>query len=269
MSAMPLVSVCIPSYNSAEFVAATVDSVLAQTFADFELIITDDCSSDRTVEVIRGFSDPRISLIQNGQNLGLEGNWNKALSCSRGKYVKLLCADDLLYPDCLKRQVDALEKDSEVVLAICNRDVINAKGKPVLRRSTRLTGRVNGAKLIRNSIRWGSNLIGEPAVGLFRKDAFSPGAVFHNAYLADLALWAEILKHGDAFVDATCLAAFRLSRAQASAKIGHRQAAGFRKFAHSLRKDSFYRVNAFDSCLGSTLSLPWCLLRNAFLSFAC
>jgi glycosyltransferase involved in cell wall biosynthesis len=270
MPSQPRVSICIPSYNSEEFIAATLESILAQTFADFEVVIADDKSTDRTRPIIKGFTDTRIRLIENEHNLGLGRNWNKVLSCTQGEYVKLLGDDDLLNPECLARQVAALEQpaNASAVLAICNRNVINVRNEVVMRRRFPFgPGLVSGRKLIRNSIRWGSNLIGEPVVGLFRKRALNEEAVCDrsNPYVADLALWAELLKRGDAFIDPDYLAGFRISRAKTSARIGRRQAAYFRDFVRAMRRDSFYRVGLLDMMRGYILSAQWCLLRNLFI----
>jgi len=274
MRSPPLVSICIPSYNSEEFIATTLESLLGQSFTDFEVVISDDKSTDRTISKIKSFNDPRISLIQNEQNLGLGGNWNKVLSYARGEYVKLLGDDDVLYRECLSRQVAALENpvNAGAVLAICNRNVINARNEVVMRRRFPFgPGLVSGRKLIRNSIRWGSNLIGEPVVGLFRRRELSRSAMCDasNPYVIDLALWAKLLKRGDAFIDADYLAAFRISREKTSAKIGRRQAAYFRDFVRAMRRDSFYRVSVFDMMPGYLLSAQWCLLRNLFIHSAC
>lgn len=270
MPSQPLVSVCIASYNCEEFIATTLESVLSQKFVDFEIVIADDKSTDRTISIIKGFNDPRIRLIENEQNLGLVRNWNKVLSCARGEFVKLLGDDDVLYPECLARQVRALQHpaNASAVLAICNRNVINARNEVVMRRKFPFgPGLVSGRKLIRNSIRWGSNLIGEPVVGLFRRAELNQNALGEpsNPYAADLALWAELLKRGDAFVDLDYLAAFRISRAKASAKIGRRQAVYFRHFVRAMRRDSFYRISLLDMVPGYVLSAQWCLLRNLFI----
>ena len=270
MHSQPLVSVCIPSYNSEEFIAGTLESVLSQKFVDFELVIVDDKSTDGTIPIIKGFNDPRIRLIENQQNLGLGHNWNKVLSCARGEYVKLLGDDDVLYPECLARQLRALEHpaNASAVLAICNRNVINARSQVVMRRRFPFgPGLVSGRKLIRNSVRWGSNLIGEPVVGLFRRRDLNQSAMCDpsNPYVIDLALWAELLKHGDAYVDPDYLAGFRVSRQKTSARIGRRQAAYFRDFVRAMRRDSFYRVSLLDMMPGFLLSAQWCLLRNLFI----
>ncbi len=270
MRSQPLVSVCVPSYNSEKFIGTTLQSILSQTFADFEVVIADDRSTDGTIRILKGFKDPRIRLIENEQNLGLGRNWNKVLSCAGGEYVKLLGDDDVLYPGCLARQVGALEQpaNASAVLAICNRKVINARNEVVMRRRFPFgPGLVSGRKLIRNSIRWGSNLIGEPVVGLFRRRELKQSAMCDpsNPYVIDLALWAELLKHGDAFVDTEYLAGFRISRQKTSARIGRRQAAYFRDFVRAMRRDSFYRVSLLDMMPGYVLSAQWCFLRNLFI----
>jgi glycosyltransferase involved in cell wall biosynthesis len=270
MRSQPLVSVCIPSFNSEEFIAMTLESVLSQTLTDSEVVISDDKSTDGTISVIKRFQDPRIRLLENEQNLGLGANWNKVLSSARGEYVKLLGDDDVLYPQCLARQISALKNpaNASAVMAICNRNVINARNEIVMRRKFSFgPGLVSGRKLIRNSIRWGSNLIGEPVVGLFRRRELNQTAMCDasNPYVIDLALWAELLKHGDAIVDPDYLAGFRISRQKTSAKIGRRQAAYFRDFVRAMRRDSFYRVSLFDVMPGYILSAQWCLLRNLFI----
>ena len=270
MSQRPLISVCIPCYNGSKFIGRTIESVLAQTFTDFELLLVDDKSSDDTVSIIRGFTDRRINFRQNDRNLGLALNWHEVLSQSVGKYVKLLCEDDILHPNCLAFQKEILEdpSNSSVVLAVCNRNVINSHGRVILsRRLPFVSGKVSGNTLVRKSVCWGSNLIGEPVVGLFRREAWAgivmPDAL--NPYLADLWLWAQLLKKGDAFVDPRFLASFRISSGAVSSKVGLRQAAYFHSFAKSLRQDSFYRITRLDESMGFALSMQWCLLRNLFI----
>ena len=270
MSQQPLISVCIPCYNGAEFLGRTLESVLAQTFTDFEVVLADDKSTDDTASVVGGYRDPRIKFTRNERNLGLGFNWNLVLSRSTGKYVKLLCEDDLLHPECLARQVETLENNArtKVVLAICNRKVINEKDRIVLSRGHLFgSGIVNGAALIRRSIRWGSNLIGEPVVGLFRKEILERTRMCdpNNAYVTDLSLWAELLKHGDAFLDQEYLAAFRISHGAATARIGRSQAAAFRRFARTLGRDGFYGITSLDLLSAYAMSLQWCVVRNLFL----
>ncbi len=271
MSSQPLISVCIPVYNNEKFIAQTLESVLAQTYAHFEVIITDDHSTDATVATVKRFNDPRIKLIQNATNLGMIGNFDFAMSQATGKYLKLLCGDDIIYPDCLRRQVEALEdpSNSRVVLAVCTSDVINARSEVVLRRRSRFAaGRIAGANLIRNCVRWGTNFIGEPGAGLFRKNAADGPSPFDpaNPYLIDMDLWVQLLKRGDAFIDKTPLAGFRISTDSASKKLGFKQASYFRRFARKMYASHNYGVTRLDVLAGYFLSLQWCFLRNWFIN---
>ena len=92
----PRVSICIPTYRGAAYLAATLDSVLAQSYSNFELWILDDNSPDDTQTIVARYTDPRIKYVRNTQNLGPEGNWNKCMDLAQGKYFKLLPHDDLL-----------------------------------------------------------------------------------------------------------------------------------------------------------------------------
>jgi glycosyltransferase involved in cell wall biosynthesis len=94
----PAISVCIPTYNAALWIAATIESVLAQTRRDFELVILDDCSGDDTLSIVRQYEDPRIRLLVHERNMGAEAAWNRLLAEARGRFMKLLCCDDLIHP---------------------------------------------------------------------------------------------------------------------------------------------------------------------------
>jgi glycosyltransferase involved in cell wall biosynthesis len=272
MSLQPLVSVCIPCYNSEEFIASTVESVLNQTLGDFELLVSDNRSTDSTYSILRTFKDGRIQLHQNETNVGLCENWNRILSRASGKYVKLLCADDLIYPDCLSRQVAILENpaNATVALTLGSRDIINARGEVILRRKASCgRGRVSAQELFRKTVRRGTNLIGEPAAVLFRKEALDKSGQLDtsNPFAIDLALWAALLKSGDAFVDPEFLAAFRVSAGAASTEIGLKQAGFFRQFVRDYRREARFEVTPLDVVSGYALSLVRCFLRNLFIRF--
>lgn len=108
------VSVVLPVYNVAKFIQQTIESVLQQSFQDFELLVLDDCSTDDTVERIRTFTDSRVKLIVNPQNLGRAGTDNAALSFVRGRYIAKMDGDDLCHPERLARQVAYLDSHSNV-----------------------------------------------------------------------------------------------------------------------------------------------------------
>jgi len=113
---MPTVSVIMSAFNAEAFLREAIDSVLAQTFHDFELIVIDDGSADRTLELLAEYSDPRIRIIHNQSNLGAGAARNRGLRLARGKYIAVQDADDASVPDRLAQQVAYLEARPEVGL---------------------------------------------------------------------------------------------------------------------------------------------------------
>ena len=109
MASQPLVSVSMPAFNAAKYLASSIESVLAQTYQNFELIIYDDGSKDRTREIIQSFSDPRIKIILADQNQGLIVARNAIAQQAQGKYIALLDCDDIAEPTRLEEQVAYLE----------------------------------------------------------------------------------------------------------------------------------------------------------------
>ena len=111
---MPKVTVLMPTYNVAPYVKEAVDSVLGQKYADFELLVIDDCSTDNTVEVVRGISDPRIRIVRNDSNMGLANNLNRGLSLIHTEYVARMDGDDIAEPHWLGEELSVLECHPEI-----------------------------------------------------------------------------------------------------------------------------------------------------------
>jgi glycosyltransferase involved in cell wall biosynthesis len=125
----PLVSIGTLSYNSAAFIRETIDSVISQTYSNWEYIICDDCSADDTVSIIKSYADPRIKLFVNEKNLGYYENGSRLRRRLNGDFVKILDHDDVLYADCIERQANILLDRADVTLVTCDADFINAAGK--------------------------------------------------------------------------------------------------------------------------------------------
>jgi glycosyltransferase involved in cell wall biosynthesis len=107
-----IVSVLMTAFNREEYIGEAIESVLASSIKEFELIIVDDCSSDRTVEIALSYQakDSRIRIYINEKNLGDYPNRNKAAAYAKGKYLKYLDSDDVMYPHCLEVMVTAMER---------------------------------------------------------------------------------------------------------------------------------------------------------------
>lgn len=108
------VSVCIPTYNGAAFIAEALSSVLAQSFTDFELLVVDDGSNDGTLELLRSFTDKRLQIHQNQQRLGIPGNWNRCVALAQGEYLTIFHQDDVMLPENLARKMQMLTHAADV-----------------------------------------------------------------------------------------------------------------------------------------------------------
>jgi glycosyltransferase involved in cell wall biosynthesis len=103
----------MPVFNSEKFIYQAIQSILDQTFQDFELIITDDGSTDNSLSIIETFNDKRIKLIKNTSNLGLTASRNDAINISNGEYIAFLDSDDISRQDRLEKQIAFLENNKE------------------------------------------------------------------------------------------------------------------------------------------------------------
>jgi glycosyltransferase involved in cell wall biosynthesis len=127
----PLLTVLMPVYNGATYVADAISSVLGQTFTDFELLLIDDGSTDESLDVIRGFRDPRIRVERQLHNRGLIETLNSGLQLARGALLARMDADDLSHPQRFAVQVDYLRAHSDVAGVSCAFDMIDACGVPL------------------------------------------------------------------------------------------------------------------------------------------
>jgi glycosyltransferase involved in cell wall biosynthesis len=125
----PTVSVIMPVYNGAVFLHAAINSILTQTFTDFELIIVNDGSKDNTEDIIRTFKDGRIVYIKNEVNLKLIKTLNKGLDLAKGKYVARMDADDISLPYRLEKQIEAFNSNSQIDIVNVNAFILSEDGK--------------------------------------------------------------------------------------------------------------------------------------------
>jgi glycosyltransferase involved in cell wall biosynthesis len=131
----PTVSVIIPAYNHERFIKECIQSVLDQTFQDFEIVITDDASSDRTVEIIKGFDDERIKLFKHTENQGASVAANHCITHATGKYIAMLSSDDAWYPEKLEIQVKYLDKHPEIGVVFGKVDWVDETGQIIKAKS--------------------------------------------------------------------------------------------------------------------------------------
>jgi glycosyltransferase involved in cell wall biosynthesis len=200
MSETPLVSVCVPTYNYGRFIRQCIESVLAQTYSNWELIICDDCSTDDTAEIVRAYAeDPRIRYVKSEVRLGMNANIKRAAEYGRGKYLKVLCSDDWLAPNCLEVLSALMERHPRVALATSAEVSANEAGKPL--RIQFLFGKtlsvLSGEEMLNRMAR--GNGFGGNSSFLIRTSAYRDigGYDDHCHYAADYDLAARLCRVGN------------------------------------------------------------------------
>ena len=124
---MPLVSILMPVYNTAPYLKEAVDSILSQTFTDFELIVLNDCSPDNAEEILDPYNDPRIVRYQGERNAGLANILNVGLDMARGKYIARMDSDDISLPNRLEVQVNFLKSHPDIDLVSVGMQLFGTK----------------------------------------------------------------------------------------------------------------------------------------------
>ncbi len=225
---MPEVSVCIPAYNGERFLREAIDSVFAQEYQDFEIVVSDDASTDQSNEIVHSYHDPRLRLYRNEIGIGIPGNWNLALGKARGRYIKFLFQDDVIYPDCLSTMVNAMKANGTVGIVFGRRDVDEQDGlcaehfylylknlHEPLERNHRLQAFNEGKGLLESCIKLGGlyfNYIAEPSFVMLDSTLIPRVGYFDNRLRqnADYEYWLRFLMVSDAYFVDRPLGRFRL-----------------------------------------------------------
>jgi glycosyltransferase involved in cell wall biosynthesis len=192
----PHVCIGMPVFNEEHFIGAAVESLLAQTFEDFELFIIDNASTDRTEEICQKFAvaDSRVRYLRNESNLGAAANFARALEFASGRYFLWAGGHDLWDSELVARSVAVLEERPEAVIALAECRWIDRSGDPLLRRSghTDTSGMSSVERFF--TVLWGNM---HPILGLIRSDALSRTRGVQECMGADLLLLCELALHGD------------------------------------------------------------------------
>lgn len=202
------ISICIPIYNGEKHLTTCLQSVINQTFDNFEVILVDDMSTDNSLEIAQKYTllDSRFKLKKNSENLGLVGNWNRCIDLAEGKWIKFLFQDDYLEPTCIEEF--SKFADNTYSLIACRRHIIfeSVSKKTELSyksftENLSLDAIFEGKTSIPRSIfckavydYLGHNFIGEPTAVMFRKDIISKHKSFNPKLiqLCDLEFWTRI-----------------------------------------------------------------------------
>ena len=212
--APPLVSICIPTFNGANTIAMTLESVINQTFSNYEVIISDDGSTDETLNIVNYFRDSRIRVLDQVPRTTVAANWNRCIDAALGKYVKLMGQDDILLSECLHEEIETFNSYSDNQLSFCfsKRNIIS-KSNQLLIASRGLTLEspiVQIRQILPKVIRSGSNPFGEPVAVLMNHEMLTKAGEFAGDYLIDLDMWLRLLTIAPAVSTQKTLMAFRV-----------------------------------------------------------
>jgi len=228
--AKPKVSFLIPVYNGERYLAECLDSILAQDFADMEILLADDGSTDGSPALLERYAamDRRIRWWKNPRNLGLTGNFNCCLAAARGEYVKFVLQDDkLVSPAAVRRMVELLDADAGIALVASAAQLLDDESCVTEIRDTFKSGTRPGLQTIHDYLKHAViNHIGEPSVVMFRRAVAGRGFDPRYRQLVDLEMWIHLLaEHRFAYLSEP-LCAFRQHSAQQTAVNRRRIAPG-------------------------------------------
>jgi glycosyltransferase involved in cell wall biosynthesis len=194
----------MPVYNGEAYLRQAMESVLAQEFGDFELVVGDDASRDGTLDIVHSFKDGRIRVLSFADNLGLAGNWNRTIQSCRGNFVKYLAQDDLFCPGALRAFFQATTRFSAQSFFFCANEQIDSRGNHLRwRRASCQAGPQSPAQLLALIFLRG-NQIGGPTNTLVRSGVFAEVGWFDPRckYSLDWVMWTQIARrHGGVHID--------------------------------------------------------------------
>lgn len=199
-----LVSVIMPAYNVEKYISASVKSVLDQTYKNFELIIVDDCSKDKTVEIINSFNDERIVLIRNKKNEGTIVSRNKALKYAKGKWIAFLDSDDIWHKEKLEKQLDFMLKN--------NYNFSYTEYEKIDENGNNLNVLCSGPKVVNKTKMYNYDYLGCLTV-MYNADVVGLIQIDENVGLNnDYAIWLKAIKYSNCFLLKKNLAKYRVRK---------------------------------------------------------
>ncbi|KAB8335200.1 glycosyltransferase family 2 protein [Scytonema tolypothrichoides VB-61278] len=200
------VTIAIPTYNRSKLLKTSLKSALAQDYSDFQVLVLDNASSDDTEAVVRSFSDSRITYVRNDANIGIFGNWQRAIEINSSPYLSILSDDDIVQPNFIRESVLALDNHPNAGLSAALAEFIDTEGAPLQVTATEFSdnlpqGLINGLEFIHQIVDGRKWILRTSAV-MFRASALRAVGGFditHSKYLLDLNLYLRMAAQCDFF----------------------------------------------------------------------
>ena len=262
--------VFVPTYNSEKYLRQCLDSVLQQTFIDWQCVISDDASTDKSVEIAREYEkiDSRFKVLTHEKNVGAANNWNRAKENNNSFATKILCADDYLLEDALKRQLDILQRN-QTAIVFSERYIVFPSGKKIHPRLPKYASNISFNDAFKYYINLGRNIFGEPVTALFRTDLFVKSAGFYPKfeYSLDTSGYMAISRGNEVTFDNYVVGAFRVSKNQWSHQLRGKQFSHVFDFIDHLVEVEGIQVTKTEVLIGKIKVMGANLLRVLLYTF--
>ncbi|MDV2502813.1 MAG: glycosyltransferase family 2 protein [bacterium] len=192
----PRVSIGLPVYNGENYLEEAIESILAQTFEDFELLIGDNASTDATEEICQRYAvrDPRIRYVRNPENIGAHPNYNRLFEFSSGEYFKWAAHDDVCHPDFLLKCIEVLDRDPSVVLCYPRTRIIDEEGRTIKSEDAR--PKLASWKPSHRFLEAYRDIPTHPILGVIRADVLRKTPLLGSYPSSDRVLMAELSLYG-------------------------------------------------------------------------
>ena len=269
MNTNPLVSVIIPSFNHETYIRECIDSVLSQTYQDFEIIITDDGSSDKTVDIIKTYVDERIHLFEHKYNLGASVATNNCITHSRGKYIAMLSSDDIWDTKKLEIQVSFLEENIDIAAVFSKVDWIDGNGnyydKNFIDFNAFNVENKNNNEWLRYFFYFGNSLC-HPS-SLIRKDVYDEIGYLNRGFanLPDFDLWVRLCLKNKIYILDEKLIKFRRISEEKNASGDNINSRIRNRFEYEKILDHYLAIDSYDQLINVFPELEKFQTRNSAL----
>jgi len=234
-----------------------MDSLLSQTYSNLEIVVSEGGGSDDSAAYLATISDSRVQVIDQPPGTSAAQNWTAVSQAAGGEFTKLICQDDLIYPDAIAEQVQDLTRHPEAVMATAKRDIIDAHGTPIFRGRglSGLKGEIiDGSDVIHACFRQGTNVIGEPLAVLFRTQALQDALPWEdeNPLMLDLSMYSKVAPLGDVVARRESIGAFRVSNTSWSTRLAKEQLGQTRRWQNSYAATHPELITSMDKVRSTT-----------------
>ena len=256
--------VFVPTYNSEKYLRQCLDSVLQQTFQDWQCVISDDASTDKSVEIAKEYEkkDTRFKVLTHEKNVGAANNWNRAKENNNSFATKILCADDYIFHDSLAIQLNLLKRFNTSIV-FSERKILFPSGRSLHPKLPKYGQSLSFNEAFSLYIKSGRNIFGEPVAALFKTDSLISSKTFNSnfEFALDTFCYAAIANNENVTFDSNIVGVFRVSKSQWSYKMRSEQFFHDFEFIDYLIREEGVKLSRFNVILGKVKVLLANMIR--------